>query len=357
MTKKKRGKLVWVTGISGCGRKGHLEKWHMVECKKRGKNVLVYQIGQMIFEQAKKEGIYLNPINVLNADPDVLSALRGAVFEKILGRLNDDLKLYDAIILNAHSYFFWEECFMRAYNSAYIDEFSPDLFISFIDHDEFILKRMSARAQWKNQRLTSQKILYWQNLEVESTKAQAEVFHKKFFAIPVKQPEITLYYLLFEPWREPIYFNVPMTYLRPEELKTVGRFVSRLWKCPFIVFNPFTVETGIIKPGLSEVEVTRHRQTIHRDLRWFLGQCKKSVAFFPRVVSSPGVFHETFTSFMSTKDPWIIHPPPFSPFLVGRTTRDPFPNQRSFFKFLEKEYIPLRIKKWKEEHGETEWGN
>lgn len=348
----KKGKLVWATGISGCGRKDHYNNFLRLS-RKNNKSVLIYNAGQMLFEQAKKLGIYLSQRNVLNADPELLNALRGNVFEKILGRLDGDLKIHDAVVISVHSYFFWEECFHRAYNSTYINEFNPDFFVIFIDHDEQILKRLANRAQWINQRLTPQKILYWQNFEVESTISLAEERCKEFFAIPVRQPSQTLYCLLFEPWREPIYFNAPMTHLfgNESELNKVKRFVERLWKYPFVVFNPFLIETGIVDTDIGEGEITRHRQTIHRDLRWFVRQCKRSVAFFPVVISSPGVFDEVFTSFRTTKDPWIICPAPFSPFLVGRTTHPPFPNERNFFRFLENEYLPQRKKTVKEQYG------
>jgi len=84
--------LVIATSISGSGRKECLNKLADYS-KKFGKKVKIYHVGQMLFEHAEKVGIHLTPENVLNANPSVINAIRGAVFENILANLPKDLLL------------------------------------------------------------------------------------------------------------------------------------------------------------------------------------------------------------------------------------------------------------------------
>ena len=45
---KKRGKLIWATGIPGCGGKRHLKEWQQY-CESQGKKVKIYHIGELMF--------------------------------------------------------------------------------------------------------------------------------------------------------------------------------------------------------------------------------------------------------------------------------------------------------------------
>ena len=75
----KRGKLIVVAAPSGSGRKDHLSRVAKF-CAKNGKKVRVYQIGQLLFEQAEEQGIHLTHQNVLDRNPDTLNGLRATVF-------------------------------------------------------------------------------------------------------------------------------------------------------------------------------------------------------------------------------------------------------------------------------------
>ena len=64
------------------------------------------------------------------------------------------------------------------------------------------------------------------------------------------------------------------------------------------------------------MDLSRHYQTVHRDLYWLLAQSNKSIAYFPKVIFSPGVIDELREAFETNKDAWVIFPEDYSPFLA-----------------------------------------
>jgi len=229
--------LVIATSISGSGRKEYLNKLADYS-KKFGKKVKIYHVGQMLFEHAKKVGIHLTPENVLNANPSVINAIRGAVFENILANLPKDRKENDVVIISIHSIFFWKKRFMRAYDRFYLNKLNPDMFITLFNKATDILNVLRSRDQWKPQKLALQEVLLWQNVEVEMTASWAEIDRKPFYVISVLQDINALYRLLFEPWIEPVYICMPITHLKKKSDKEkVEKFIKELEKY-FVVFNP-----------------------------------------------------------------------------------------------------------------------
>ena len=326
------------TSISGSGRKEHLQDFEAM-AKRNGKTVKIYHVGQMIFDQADKVGVNISHENVLNANPSVLNSLRSAVFETILGDLPANLKKYDAVIINVHSFFFWKKIFMRAYDRFYVNELNPDMFITFIDDSSAIKQRLDKRKQWKAEKITGEEILLWQNVEVEVTASWAEYHRKPFFAISVRQAPKDLFRILFHPEIEPVYISMPMTHLPQEEQKKVTKLVKKLEEY-FVVFDPRTIEIAMNPPKKKGDIVTVYNQTVARDLYWLVKQSKKIIAYFPILVSSPGVINELREGFETNKDVWLIYPEKLaSPFLTYFCSRL-FKSEKEFLRFLKSEHRP-----------------
>jgi len=366
MAKKKRGKLVWVTGISGCGRKEHLKGWENY-CKKHGKKVKVYHVGQMMFDWAKQHcGLDLDRRYVLNTPEHTLNAIRGGVFESILGgtendRLDRELKEYDVIIISVHNKFLWKKCLNRAYNAAFLRRFNPDVFVCFVDPSEVILEKLNSREQWRGQNLTEDDILWWQEAEVDSTISFPEWLgmDKKWVVLPSQQPHSFLYFFLFEPWRELMYAQMAISHAgeekeREEKLKKIRHFIEKLSK-HFPVLNPLLIKTGNVEPGT--VGSKQDSQTVKRDNKWYIGACKVTIANIVELVFSPGVSDEMREGQDTNKESWAIFSGGRSPFLEHRLTPERvFQTESEFFEFIEKVYKPYLAKKWEEEYGEKiEW--
>ena len=329
--------LVITTGISGCGRKGYLDDFAAL-AKKNDKNVKIYHVGEMMFEHAKKIGINISRENVLNANPNVINSIRSTIFEAILSELPQVLKKHDAVFINIHSFFFWKKIFMRVYDSAYLSELNPDMFVTFIDNATVIRRKLNTRDQWKPEKLSNDEILLWQNVEVEVTASWAEFHKKPFFAIAALQSQTSFYRLLFNPEVEPIYVSMPMTHLSKDGQTKVNSFVREIEKY-FAVFDPRTIEIAV---GLAKnkIDKTSYNQTVLRDLYWIIKQSKKIITYFPELVSSPGAINELREGYETNKDVWLIYPQKTaSPFLTYFCNKF-FQGEAEFYKFLRKHYTP-----------------
>ena len=323
--------LVIATSISGSRRKEHLNELEEY-AKKLGKKVKVYHVGQMLFEHAKKVGVHLTPENVLNTNPSVISAIRGAVFENILANLPKDRKANDVVIISIHSIFLWKKRFMRAYDRFYLNKLNPDMFVTLFNRATDILKVLNSRKQWKPQKLNLHEILLWQNVEVEMTASWAEIDRKPFYVVSTLQSINTLYRLIFEPWVEPVYVCMPITHLKKKsDQEKVERFVKELEKY-FVVFNPLKLDIILGK----KFDLASYHHTVNQDLYWLIKQSKKIIAYFPIVVSSPGVINELREAHETNKDVWLIFPSKTkSPFLVYFSSQI-FESTNEFFKFLKR---------------------
>lgn len=331
--------LIVVTSISGSGRKEYLKELEKY-ARLRRKRVKIYYVGDLLFEQAKKIGVPITPENVLNTNPYVLSSLRSAVFENILLNLQKDLKENDAVILSFHAFFFWKKIFTRAYDRFYLGELNADMFVAFIDDPGDIKSRLDQRKQWKPEKLTIEEILLWQNVECEITSSWADMHLKPFYTMPVRQPLETLFRIIFHPEYEPIYVSMPITHLQSKkEQKRVDAFVEKLNNY-FVVFDPRLVEgkTATVKLKHKKINLTRYNQIVNRDLYYLVKQSKKIIAFFPKIVSSPGVINELREAHETNKDVWVIHPgKDGSPFLTYFSDKV-FSTEKEFFKFLDKHF-------------------
>jgi adenylate kinase len=326
--------LIISTSISGSGRKEFLNEFETVAAR-YGKKVKIYHVGQMIFDQANKVGVNITHENVLNANPYLINSLRSAVFEMIIAELPRMVKTHDAVIINIHSFFFWKKIFMRAYDRFYVNELNPDMFVTFIDDTSAIQQRLNKRTQWVSQKLSSEELLLWQNVEVEVTASWAEFHRKDFYVMSVKQPMHGLYRLLFKKNIEPVYISMPMTHLPPEDQLKVSKFVKKL-ESYFVVFDPRTIE--IATASARKADATTYNQTVTRDLYWLVKQSKKIIAYFPRLVSSPGAINELREGYETNKDVWIVYPQKLaSPFLTYFSSRI-FKSENEFFKFLGKHH-------------------
>ncbi|MFC1678434.1 AAA family ATPase [Patescibacteria group bacterium] len=312
---KKRGKLIWATGLPGCERKEYLKRLVKL-CKKNGKKIKIYNIGDRMFEIAKKTDIPITIEKVLDSPPHTINPTRAAALEGPLAKREIDLAENDIVMYILHTRYVWEGEWIPAYNIHYMKKFDPDMFISFIDSADKILQRLKDRDQWSDQDLSETLIWHWQNEEVNNTETYKYLFgeeKKPFYVIPVLQPEETLYHLIFEPWRPRVYAMMPISHLDEKELKKVTRFIKWLENY-FIVFNPLTIDINYTKPVTETDRRTREHQTVIRDLYWHIGQSEMCIAYFVRLVFTAGVVIETKHARDTNKDVYWIFPKEPGPF-------------------------------------------
>ena len=334
-------KVIICTGISGSGRKEYLDRF-AEDSGKLGKKVKVYHVGQMMIERAKRDGLNITPKNILNTNRHTMQALRSGVYESILRNFKEDHKKHDLIVVSIHGFFYWKKTFHHSYDHHYIARFKPDLFITVMRDPVDVRETLSAREQWKRERLGEEEISLWQNVETEVIATWAEFSGCPYYAFFNVQRLCTLFKLVFLPEMESTYISMPMTHMMDGVNRArVDRFIKKLEQY-FVVFVP-NINKGKIPKVSQELSKRNHAHYTHSyqmvkvDLDILLHQSKRIIVFFPKEVSSPGVINELREAHETNKEAWIIYPSKSaSPFLIYYYDRS-FLNERQFFLFLENE--------------------
>lgn len=325
--------LIITTSISGSGRNEYLEKVREYS-QRRGKKIKLYPVGDMILEHADKIGVRLTPENILNANPAVTNSVRSAVFERITRELPKELRQNHAVVINIHAMFYWKKIFQRAWDNYYVSRLKPDMFITFLDDSDKILKKLKSRKQWDQIKLSMEEIMLWSNVEVETTAGWAEMMRQPHYMVPVAAPASLLHRLMFEPGTDTVYISMPLTHAYERKTqKQVDRLVGELEK-RFIIFDPRHIDPPKPYSG-KKINKALYQQIVNRDLYWLIRQSHRLVAYFPKLVLSPGMVNEIREAYETNKEVWLIWPDGerISPFLTYYAHKI-FKNVPEFFKFL-----------------------
>lgn len=344
---------VLATGISGANEKEYQER-HRVFCESFSdeslrKKVKSFNVGDLMYAYADMVGRNLSGVknNILHVYPEERLAWRSVVLKGILDELSI-CKNLDAAIVNVHGWLINKEIAQIAID-PYLRKYSADMYIVFIDNYERILERLRLRSQWQDENLTEEKILKWQNHEVELTMFLAQFMEKPFFAVPTAQPASTLFKLLFHPEIEPVYAAMPISFFKaPEQQDRIDKFFGRISPY-FTVFDPRTVEAvGAMSADdfKNETKMTIANHIVHRDMTWLVQQSKKIIAYWPEDAYSSGMDHEIHHAYIRGMDVWVIYlgskTSPFVPFFSTRIFR----SEDDFVEFLEKKYPERKNLVW-----------
>ncbi|MEK9175421.1 MAG: AAA family ATPase [Patescibacteria group bacterium] len=327
--------LIITTAISGSGRSEYLDGLRDYALRHK-KKIKIYHIGDMLFEHAKKTGLHLTQENILNSNPAVINAVRGAVFESIIAELPQMLRKYDAVVINVHAMFFWKHVFQRTWDNYYIPQLKPDMFVTFISDAAKVQDHLQARQQWKPMNVTLYDALLWSNVEVEVTAGWAEMLRRRHYVIPVAAPAKLLYRLMFEPKTETAYISMPLTHGYTRAIQKKADQLIKVLEKYYIIFDPRFIELAIPKKG-GKVDLIMHNQIVNRDLYWLVRQSKRIIAYFPEVVSSPGVINELREAYETNKEVWLIWPKDAtkSPFITYYA-HQVFKSPQELLRFLKK---------------------
>jgi hypothetical protein len=346
--KNKTAQIVFSTAVSGCPRKSVLDKVEQISAD-NGYKVKTYHLGAMLIQFMHDSGFRIDPIKVLRVDPKIRNLARCGAFERLLGMISRDKYRYDALIVSAHTVFYWDGLFTPAESPFYLPRIDPEFFVCYIDSAMSILNNLKCREDWQEQSIRERDVWGWQNEEYNNTNRMAEYLnlitgkHAPLYAIPTGQRPETLYYLLFEPERPIAYAQSPMTLLSAKDRKIVFRGIDEMWK-RFIVFNPWAIETGAIYKNDSTEDRIRHSHTKYRDLKWYIGQSDICIARYPKVVSSPGVEQEIKEGVDTGKDCFITWPEkkssPFHDAMKYIAWDD-----KELFEYFDNVYLPAHYRK------------
>ncbi|GMQ95183.1 MAG: hypothetical protein BMS9Abin13_295 [Patescibacteria group bacterium] len=333
--------VIIATGISGAGKKEYLKRFEKY-ASSLGKRVKIYHVGELLLARAAEDGLNITHKNILNTNKHTIVALRSAVYESILNDYEKNKKKYDVVIVSIHGFFYWKKTFHHSYDHSYINKFNPDLFMTIMGDAVDIKKELDVREQRKEEKLSLEEILLWQNVETEVMMTWAGLNGKPFYAFFNTQSLATFYKLAFLPEMETVYLSMPMTHLKDEkDKKRIVEFAKKLEEY-FTVFVPLEGKGGLpdVNAGLSAdtlAEYTTSHQAVKVDLDLLLNQSKRIIVFFPKAVSSPGAINELREAHETNKGAWVIYPSEtVSPFLTFYLDKS-FKDEKDFFVFLKRE--------------------
>lgn len=336
---KPAGLVVVTTAIPGSGREAHLNAFYR-KCEAEGVSVKSFDVGKLMFEQAKNIGVHLTEDKVLNTPIATLNTIRAVVLERVLQDLPELKEKYDVVIINVHAFFYWRHSYIRALDTYYLAQLKPDWYITFLNDVDSTLQDLRARPQWQRELFRDglaptyavEKILDWQSIEVEITHMWADHSDANFFVIPSKAGPAILYRLLMEPWRKIFYFGMPLTLVgnNAEARASIDELAHWLHRHVILV-DPRHVEP-LSPEHLNNVYMPMYDQVVRRDLHWLIPECRDGmVAFHFKDIFSAGEAHEMRENHETNRDVFLIYPPgKISPFMTRWTDHPIFRSDEEF---------------------------
>ena len=208
-----------------------------VEALRRGIDLAVFNVGQMMYAEAPD----VPPGRILNLPITRLNALRRSVFKEIL-RTADRHK---HVIVNTHATFRWKHGLFAAFDFDQIKSFKADLYLTLLDNVDAVHQRLLRDHDIDH---TLKDVMVWREEELLATEIIANMLkgHGHFFMMSRGRKELTtraIYRLMFEPRRKKTYLSFPMSHVMdlPDtlaEIETFKRTVGEHFTC----FDPADVD-------------------------------------------------------------------------------------------------------------------
>lgn len=290
---------IFFTGVAKSGR-DKLQEGFLEICKKNGKTTRVFNVGDMMFEKAKKIGLNVEFAKVLEIPESTLKSLRSAVFEEII---NSNPK-EDVILINSHSSFWWKNGPMHAFELHYLNLIKPDVYVTVVDEPTAIIKRIEEDKHWGKGVISLEELAIWQELEIYTTEILAELQDKKHFVVYSSIKPEYFYDLLFSK-KKIAYTSFPMTHVSKESKKKIEEFLEEIsnYVTPIIPSESKPKITNLSK----KVTNLLNNQLVRRDFR-FIKQSDYVIVYLPELVYSSGVDAEINYAHSINKKVFIVFP-------------------------------------------------
>jgi len=313
------------TGSSGSDRMGYLQGVEQL-ARKAGISLEVCNVGHMMLDKAQHIGSPVSREKILDLPSSSLEWLRGTVFEEIVRKAAS----HENTIIATHMCFRWKKFLSPAFDTYYLSQLDPDLYVTIIDDYDAIQQRLEATDQWRG-RLQLWEILVWRDEEVIITQILAQNFRKPHYVIARQEPPEILFDLMFRPERKRAYLSYPITAIEkeePEQLDKVMDFLTELRKY-LTVFNPLAMTElerarrlleGNDKGTALEIMSILDDQTVARDYQ-SIDQSDMVIVYYPVKEPSPGVLSELIHGYSHDKEVYMVFPYEISPFLQYYCTK------------------------------------
>lgn len=308
--------IVVSTGISGTGEKEYTLGLAEL-CRKNGKHLSVFNVGEMVLEQARKLGIRMTIEKVLNTHKDTIRALRADVFDIILSEIRQLTERGHSVLVNIHGAFYWKNQYIQSIDYYYLSRLNPDLYVNFINNSDVVFNKLKSRRQWsflfenKSEGYVLERIMEWQTVEYLATAIMANFSGKPIYMMPTGGDKNILYRFMFERWRKMFYLGMPLTFLHGDKHKNSRERIENFaeWLSRYVILiDPRFVEplkTDQLTASSSNESV--HHNVVGRDFN-LLSQCDGMIGFYPDKVTSYGENCERAEMHKTNGDTFLIYP-------------------------------------------------
>lgn len=227
-----------VTGQSGINKKAYLEEVIKV-AENNGITVRLFNVGDMMYEEARKESLKIQHGKILNLELSMLTSIRRVVFEDILREYRSG----ENIIINTHSCFTWRGIFFHAFDFDKLVELSPDMYITIVDDIDAIKLRLDKKEDPHMREYTLKDIMTWRAVESMATEIIAYAQRKLLYLFLRGYSPVTMFKLLFGKNLKKTYVSFPISLVRdnPEIIKDIDSFREKIEQS-FIAFDPYKMQ-------------------------------------------------------------------------------------------------------------------
>lgn len=322
-----------VTGISGCGRIELLNEVRTYALT-RNLKILVHDVGAMMFEESRRQGIPVTDERILDMDQGQLKLLRTAAARKLEIEIikNQDADLH---LIGTHATFRWKNRLIPGISYQDVLEIDPNGFINVVHDIKEVFDCNKRNKKWDALTLPSlDETQHWMIEEEFVTEVLANVIRMPIFIVARNHNVSNLTDLFFTS-KKKIYLSYPITAVRDEEPDLLARIQGPILsdlESMFVVFNPMSVEdmpltypdSGEELPGLidqltSTAKELIKKRTIERDFQ-FIDQSDAVVVFYLTDKLSPGVLAEIYYAHRNQKPVFMVYSGKKSPFIEDAAT-------------------------------------
>jgi adenylate kinase len=322
-----------VTGVSGSGRIELLEELKGYAAS-IGKTVAVYDVGELIRRECKRNRIKFADQFILDLDHNVLRVLRSAAVKEVQLKLKNE-SAADIHFIGVHATFRWKRRLIPGISYRDLADINPDGFINIVDDVREVCLANIKNPKWNRKTVpTLEETQEWMREEEFITETMAEFFDKPVFLVARKHNIKNLADLFFSA-KKKVYLSYPITAVRkesPELIEQIQGPVLKKLEDLFVVFNPLTIKDMIltyIRPRVELPELVEQltpkakeiikTRTIERDFQ-FIDQSDAIVVFYLTDKLSVGVLSEIQYAHRNQKPVYVVYKGTGGPFFEDVTT-------------------------------------
>jgi len=238
-----------------------------------------------------------------------------------------------------HGTYYRNKRYFSRLNWNLLRKFEPSIIITLID-DAYDVQQKIAQVESEletRSECTFSEAIEWRTVETMLANILSENLYEHtkihYLVVAVKHPPETVYRLLFERWRLPLYIAFPMGDTRPDDnaITEINEFRKKL-RQHFTVFDPVTIDeyplernrikrwplnNGGTQPAIKVREIKSIEKDILENIEardfQYVSQSEGLVAYRPfwgkRQSPSRGVDREMIQALNQNKPIYVIHPP------------------------------------------------